>query len=119
MIANPSAEVDDSRSIPLMVFTADSILLVTSLSTSSGEAPGTRTLTATNGMSMFGQRSTVSREYDTRPRKTSPKISTEAARACGRKVLPDDASLVLLLLRTTAREAPRAGYRSIPTVRLQ
>src|SRR5438128_2395131 len=79
MIANPSAEVDDSRSIPLMVFTADSILLVTSLSTSSGEAPGTRTLTATNGMSMFGQRSTVSREYDTRPRKTSPKISTEAS----------------------------------------
>src|SRR5436309_9581102 len=79
MIANPSAEVDESRSIPLMVFTADSILLVTSLSTSSGEAPGTRTLTATNGMSMFGQRSTVSREYDTRPRKTSPKISTEAS----------------------------------------
>src|SRR5207247_32175 len=79
MIANPSAEVDDSRSIPLMVFTADSILLVTSLSTSSGEAPGTRTLTATNGMSMFGQRSTVSREYDTRPKKTSPKISTEAS----------------------------------------
>ena len=52
-----SAEVDDRWSIPLTELTASSILLVTSLSISSGEAPGSVTVTTMMGMSTLGQRS--------------------------------------------------------------
>ena len=50
----PSDEVEVSVSMPLMVLTASSILSVTSLSTCSGAAPGSRVVTRTVGMSTLG-----------------------------------------------------------------
>jgi hypothetical protein len=47
--------------MPLAVFTARSMRSVSSLSTSSGEAPGNRVVTVMTGKSIFGNRSTPSR----------------------------------------------------------
>ena len=44
--------------MPLMVFTASSMRLVISVSTSSADAPGFETVTMTVGRSIFGKRST-------------------------------------------------------------
>src|SRR5665213_1885888 len=54
----PSTEVEESVSIPLIVFTASSIRLVMSVSTSSADAPGLLTETDTVGKSILGNRST-------------------------------------------------------------
>ena len=51
----PSDEVERSSSMPLMVLTASSILSVTSVSTCSGAAPGSRVVTTTVGKSTFGK----------------------------------------------------------------
>ena len=56
----PSVEIERSSSMPLMVLTASSILSVTSVSISSGAAPGRRVTTATIGKSTLGKRSTPS-----------------------------------------------------------
>ncbi len=50
----PSADTDCSSSIPAIVLMDSSILSVTSVSTSSGAAPGRRVTTATVGKSTFG-----------------------------------------------------------------
>ena len=57
----PSAEMEMSWSMPLMVLTASSILSVTSVSISSGAAPTSRVLTVTKGRSILGKRSTPRR----------------------------------------------------------
>ena len=57
----PSAEIEISWSIPLIVLTASSILSVTSVSISSGAAPTRRVLIVTKGKSIFGKRSTPRR----------------------------------------------------------
>ena len=49
-----------AASIPLIVFTASSIFLLISVSISSGDAPGSETVTATVGTSTLGSRSTPS-----------------------------------------------------------
>ena len=54
----PSAEVERSSSIPLTVFTASSMRLVTWVSTSSGEAPRKVVVTVTVGKSTLGKKST-------------------------------------------------------------
>ena len=51
----PSDEFEVSVSMPLIVLTASSILSVTSVSTCSGAAPGSRVVIATDGMSTFGK----------------------------------------------------------------
>ena len=56
----PSDEAERSSSMPLIVLTAPSILSVISVSTSSGEAPGSRVMTMTAGKSIFGNWSTPS-----------------------------------------------------------
>ena len=56
----PSVEIERSSSMPLMVLTASSILSVSSVSTSSGAAPGSVVMTETIGRSTFGKRSTFS-----------------------------------------------------------
>lgn len=50
----PSDEVEVSVSMPLMVLTASSTLSVTSVSTCSGAAPGSRVVTRIAGKSTFG-----------------------------------------------------------------
>ena len=57
----PSLEYEKTRFTPAIEFTSRSIRLVTSRSTTSGEAPGYSVWTATNGNSTFGKRSTLSR----------------------------------------------------------
>src|SRR6478736_623602 len=74
----PSDEFDDRTSMPLMVFTASSILSVTSVSTCSGAAPGSRVVIATEGMSTFGKRSTPSCVKANKPTTTSERMSTQA-----------------------------------------
>ena len=56
----PSVEIERSSSMPLMVLTASSILSVTSVSISCGDAPGSVVMTVTIGKSTFGKRSTAS-----------------------------------------------------------
>ena len=53
-IDTPSDEVDRSSSMPLIVFTACSILSVTSVSICSGAAPGCTVVIRIVGMSTFG-----------------------------------------------------------------
>ncbi len=55
-----SEEVEINWSMPLMVLTASSILSVTSVSISSGAAPGRTVVMTTKGNSTFGKRSTPS-----------------------------------------------------------
>ncbi len=57
----PSADVEFRSSMPEMVLTAPSILSVTSLSTSSGAAPGSVVVTTTMGISTLGNWSTPRR----------------------------------------------------------
>ncbi len=56
----PSVEIERSSSMPLMVLTASSILSDTSVSTSSGAAPGSAVTTCTIGRSTLGKRSMLS-----------------------------------------------------------
>ena len=51
----PSEEVERTSSIWLMVLTASSTFLVISVSISSGDAPGSETVTCTVGISTFGK----------------------------------------------------------------
>ena len=74
----PSDEVEVSVSIPLMVLTASSILSVTSLSTCSGAAPGSRVVTRTVGMSTLGNWSMPSWLKENTPITLSDRISTDA-----------------------------------------
>jgi len=55
-----SDENDVSSLMPLIVLTASSILSVSSVSISSGAAPGSTVVTMTNGNSTLGKRSTPS-----------------------------------------------------------
>jgi len=59
-IETPSAERDRSSSMPLVVFTASSMRLVTWVSTSSGDAPRRVVVMVTTGMSTLGYKSTPS-----------------------------------------------------------
>src|SRR5262245_6029691 len=74
----PSDEFDVSVSMPLMVFTASSILSVTSVSICSGAAPSRRVVIATDGMSTLGKRSTPRRVNANSPTTTSERIRTQA-----------------------------------------
>ncbi len=56
----PSVEIERSSSMPLMVLTASSILSVSSVSISSGAAPGSVVMIETIGRSTLGKRSTFS-----------------------------------------------------------
>ena len=53
-LADPNLLSDSTFSTPVRDVTASSSLVVTSLSTSSGEAPGHDTLTCNTGLSMSG-----------------------------------------------------------------
>ena len=53
----PSEETERSSSMPLVVFTASSILSVISVSTSSDAEPGKRVVTVMMGKSILGKRS--------------------------------------------------------------
>src|SRR5262245_60008608 len=64
--------------MPLIVFTASSILSVTSVSTCSGAAPGSRVVTTMVGMSMLGSWSIPSRPNEKAPTTASETISTDA-----------------------------------------
>ncbi len=64
---SPSAEVEITRLTPLMPATASSIGRVTSVSTSSGPAPGYGTSTLTKGKLTSGKRSMPSRPRETAP----------------------------------------------------
>ena len=66
-IDRPSVDVEITRLTPLMPATASSIGRVTSVSTSSGPAPGYGTITFTNGKLTSGKRSMPSRPSDTMP----------------------------------------------------
>ncbi len=74
----PSDEFDRSSSMPLMVLTASSILSVTSVSTSSGAAPGRRVVTTTVGKSTFGNRSSPSCVNAKAPMTVSDRVMTVA-----------------------------------------
>ena len=78
MRAIPSDEVELISSRPLMLLTASSILLVISVSTSSGDAPGLMTVTVTIGASILGIRSTPSEKYVNIPETTSARINIVA-----------------------------------------
>jgi hypothetical protein len=74
----PSVDRDCSESIPEMVFTAPSILSVTSLSISRGAEPARRVVMTTTGMSTFGYSSTPRVAYPATPNTTSTSMSTAA-----------------------------------------
>ena len=74
----PSDEFERSSSMPLIVLTASSILSVTSVSTSSGAAPGSRVVTTTVGKSTFGKRSRPSRVKAKAPMTVSESVMTVA-----------------------------------------
>src|SRR5688572_25757914 len=67
-IDSPSVDVEITRLTPLMPATASSIGRVTSVSTSSGPAPGYGTSTLTKGKLTSGKRSMPRRPSDTIPR---------------------------------------------------
>src|SRR5687768_9309365 len=73
-----SEENDVSSLMPLIVLTASSILSVSSVSISSGAAPGSTVVTMTNGNSTFGKRSTPSLRYENAPMTTSARMITVA-----------------------------------------
>ncbi len=77
-IDTPSADVERSSSMPLTVFTASSILSVTSVSISSGAAPGFRVVTTTVGKSTLGRRSTPSCVKEKAPTTVSIRMRTVA-----------------------------------------
>src|SRR3954468_24817286 len=64
--------------MPAMALTPSSTLRVTSLSTTSGEAPGYSVCTTTTGKSMFGNWSTFRRCSENRPSTTSASITIVA-----------------------------------------
>ena len=66
-IDRPSADVEMTRLTPLMPATASSIGRVTSVSTSSGPAPGYGTSTFTKGKLTSGKRSMPRRPSETMP----------------------------------------------------
>ena len=74
----PSDEFERSSSIPLIVLTASSILSVTSVSTSSGAAPGSLVTTTTVGKSTFGNRSSPSFVKANAPTTVSERVMTVA-----------------------------------------
>src|SRR5690606_26625824 len=74
----PWAEMERSSSIPSTVLTASSMTWETSVSTSSGEAPGRVVRTLTVGRSTEGRRSTPRRGYEAAPTTTSARISIAA-----------------------------------------
>src|SRR6187401_3635473 len=74
----PSLEFDSTRFTPSMPATASSMGLVTSVSTSSGEAPGYTVEMLTNGKSTAGNRSIPSRVIDTIPSTTKLRMNIVA-----------------------------------------
>src|SRR6476661_1002624 len=74
----PSTDVDRSSSMPLIVLTASSTFSVISVSTSSGDAPGLRTVIVTVGKSIFGKRSTPRLMNENNPTTTSERINIVA-----------------------------------------
>ena len=74
----PSDEIDVSVSMPLMVLTASSIWSVTSLSTCSGAAPGSRVVTTIVGKSTLGNWSIPSCANEKTPTTVSERIRTDA-----------------------------------------
>jgi hypothetical protein len=74
----PSEEFERSSSMPLIVLTASSILSVTSVSTSSGAAPGKRVVTTTVGKSTLGKRSSPSCVKANAPTTVSESVMTVA-----------------------------------------
>ena len=75
----PSTDEERSSSMPLMVLTAPSMLLVISVSICSGEAPGLVDRAPTTvGTSMFGQRSTPSVMNENPPTTVSDRMSIVA-----------------------------------------
>src|SRR3954470_12194720 len=69
--------VDRSSSMPLTVLMMSSSGLVTEVSISSTLAPGKTVVTVQTGKSTFGNRSTPSRLYDTRPSTTGIATRTQ------------------------------------------
>ncbi len=67
MRPTPSVDVDSTRLTPLMPATTSSIGLATSVSTSSGPAPGYTTVTLTKGKLTSGKRSMPSLVIETMP----------------------------------------------------
>src|SRR5690606_40642707 len=74
----PSLETDSSDLMPDTWLTAPSMRSVTSVSISSGAAPGSTVVMTTTGMSTFGNLSTPSPLYPTPPRTNMTSINTQA-----------------------------------------
>ena len=70
----PGADLDRTSSIPGMLFTAPSIILVTLESTTSGLAPGKTVVTEINEKSISGERSIDIRLTDIKPKRTMTKL---------------------------------------------
>jgi hypothetical protein len=74
----PSDDVERKSSMPLIVFSASSILSVTSVSICSGDAPNWRVVTSTVGKSTFGKRSRPSSEKENAPMTVRDRTRTDA-----------------------------------------
>jgi hypothetical protein len=70
----PGADLERTSSIPGILFTAPSMILVTLESTTSGLAPGKTVVTEINEKSMSGERSIDIRLTEIKPNKTMIKL---------------------------------------------
>lgn len=70
----PGADLDRTSSIPGILFTALSMILVTLESTTSGLAPGKIVVTEINEKSISGERSIEIRLADIKPKRTITKL---------------------------------------------
>ena len=107
-IETPSIVVDRSSSMPETVLMMSSIGLVTVVSISSTLAPGSTVVTVQTGKSTFGNRSTPSSLYDTRPSTTG--IATSTHVKTGR--LMQTSEIVMGICRARGKEECVARSRA-------